>query len=111
MFSIKRDVYSKKEATLLEIDKGVSDAYALTNRDLDSFIKVNSYPCNTGLIVTADSIGLAFSLSHSVTCHFMEENEFEIIISRNIEHIDMKGVNEYLEDLNYTRIDMNIELS
>jgi hypothetical protein len=41
----------------------------------------------------------------------MEENEFEIIISRNIEHIDMKGVNEYLEDLNYTRIDMNIELS
>ena len=51
-------------------------------------IGYNAYPCTSGLIVSkmTDHLAMGIALSHPVTCHFVDNRTFELIVMRSVHH-------------------------
>lgn len=72
--------------------------FNLTN-ETQSMIGLNSFPCVDGLTLMEDQNLIGFVGSHSVLCNFVQQNTFEIILTRSTEHDDHKGINEPFVDM------------
>ncbi len=62
-------------------------------------IGLNSFPCVDGLTLTEGKDIFGFIGSHQVLCNFVQQNSFEIILTRSTEHDDHKGINEPFVDV------------
>ena len=52
---------------------------------MDSTARLNSYPCNNGLIIYNDNskTAIGISLSHSLMCHLVTKSSFEFMLTRD----------------------------
>ncbi|CDW83393.1 lysosomal alpha- [Stylonychia lemnae] len=100
---IKRKVYTLQEA----IQIGISMASGQ-----DEFVGYNGYPCNNGLVINGMSAGVSIgmSLSHPVTCHLIDSNTFEMILTRSLGNNDIKGISS-LRNTDITLSDLKINLN
>mmetsp|Transcript_35366 Transcript_35366/g.34395 ORF Transcript_35366/g.34395 Transcript_35366/m.34395 type:complete len:159 (-) Transcript_35366:665-1141(-) len=83
MYALKRKVFSHDEA----IEREIITTLKQLGLDDDGSVpdeKLNTYPCNTGLIVkekVTDTV-MGFTYSHGLMCHLVEKNKWDIMLTR-----------------------------
>ncbi len=84
MFALKRWSYDEQEALDRKIIKSLEEVGKPDNGKLNPFLKANSYPCNTGLIVkeTQSNAALGFTFSHGLMCHLYAKNAWQLMLTR-----------------------------
>ncbi len=83
MYGTKRKVYTHEEA----LERGIIKTMQDLGLEDDGSVpdeKLNSYPCNSGLIikekVTETAIG--FTYSHGMLCHLVDKNTWQLMLTR-----------------------------
>ena len=82
-----------KQAEQYGILKGVYKALSsFKNEKLDA--PLNSYPCNSGMIVDIPliNISIGIGISHSVLCQWKNKNTFDFMLTRSVDNEDTKGL-------------------
>lgn len=76
MYALKRWSYDVVEALERKIIKTLGDVERPEDGRLNPFVKANSYPCNSGLIVRErqTDTALGFTFSHGLMCHLHAKN-------------------------------------
>jgi hypothetical protein len=59
-----------------------------------------------------EDVSMGIAMSHSMTCHFISNKTFDLIITRSHTNGDTKGLWKYqLNDEDYARLDMAIVIA